>query len=46
VFAETEYILVANPNLSIFTLQDLIAFARKNPGKIIFASAGIGSAPH
>jgi tripartite-type tricarboxylate transporter receptor subunit TctC len=46
VFADTPYVLVANPKLPASTLQELIAFARANPDKLSFASAGIGSGPH
>lgn len=46
VFAETPYVLVANPKVPASTLQELIAFAKTNPDKLSFASAGIGSGPH
>jgi tripartite-type tricarboxylate transporter receptor subunit TctC len=46
IFAETAFVLVANPKLPVSTLAELIAFATANPGKITFASAGVGSGPH
>jgi tripartite-type tricarboxylate transporter receptor subunit TctC len=46
IFAETPYVLVANPKVSASTLQELIALAKANPDKLSFASAGIGSGPH
>jgi tripartite-type tricarboxylate transporter receptor subunit TctC len=46
IFAETTYVLVVNPKVAISTLQELIAFAKANPDRISFASAGIGSGPH
>ena len=46
VFAALPYVLVVNPKVPFSTLQELIAFARQNPDKINFASAGTGSAPH
>jgi tripartite-type tricarboxylate transporter receptor subunit TctC len=46
IFAETAYVLVVNPKVPVATLRDLIAFAKANPDKINFASAGIGSGPH
>lgn len=39
-------ILVANPALGVDTLQQLIAKARSEPGRITFASSGIGTSPH
>jgi tripartite-type tricarboxylate transporter receptor subunit TctC len=39
--------LVVVPNSSPFAkLEDLIAFAKANPGKVTWASPGIGSIPH
>jgi tripartite-type tricarboxylate transporter receptor subunit TctC len=46
IFAETAYVLVANPKLPVSTLEQLIAYAKTNPDRINFASAGIGSGPH
>ena len=39
-------VLVVNPQLGVSKLQDLIALARKEPGKLNYASAGIGGATH
>jgi tripartite-type tricarboxylate transporter receptor subunit TctC len=39
-------VLVANPDFPIRTVQDLIDKARAQPGKIAFASTGLGSSPH
>jgi tripartite-type tricarboxylate transporter receptor subunit TctC len=38
--------LVARPDLKINTLPELIAYAKANPDKLTFASAGIGSPMH
>jgi tripartite-type tricarboxylate transporter receptor subunit TctC len=46
IFAETAFVLVVNPKVPASTLAELIAFAKANPGKISFASAGVGSGPH
>jgi tripartite-type tricarboxylate transporter receptor subunit TctC len=39
-------LLIVNPSISAMTLKELIDFARSNPGKLSFASAGIGSVSH
>ena len=44
--AAPPYILVANPALPVKTAADVIAYAKKNPGKLSFGSSGVGSASH
>src|ERR1700758_5107828 len=39
-------IVVVNPKLPFTSIQDVIAFAKANPGKLNFGSPGIGSSPH
>jgi tripartite-type tricarboxylate transporter receptor subunit TctC len=39
-------ILTAGPGLKANSLQELIAYAKANPGKVTFASSGIGGAHH
>jgi tripartite-type tricarboxylate transporter receptor subunit TctC len=39
-------VLVASPALSVRSLKDLIALAKAQPGKIVFASSATGSASH
>jgi tripartite-type tricarboxylate transporter receptor subunit TctC len=39
-------ILVVNENVPVKTLADLIALAKAQPGKLIFASTGLGGMPH
>jgi tripartite-type tricarboxylate transporter receptor subunit TctC len=39
-------ILVANPKVPAATLDELIALAKKEPGKITYGSAGVGSIHH
>ena len=43
---EIPHIIVANPSFPANNVAELIAYARKNPGKINYASAGLGSYPH
>lgn len=40
------HIVVVPPSRGINTLPELIAVAKSNPGKLNFASVGIGSTPH
>ena len=46
IFAAQPFVLLVNPKVPASTLQELIAFAKANPGKINFASGGTGSSPH
>ncbi|MEI6836714.1 MAG: tripartite tricarboxylate transporter substrate binding protein [Alcaligenaceae bacterium] len=39
-------LLVVNPKLPIRSVQDLIAYAKKNPGQLNYASSGNGSPVH
>ncbi len=39
-------ILVANPNGPFKTVPELIAYAKKNPGRLTYASAGNGTSQH
>ncbi|MBV7486589.1 tripartite tricarboxylate transporter substrate binding protein [Bordetella sp. BOR01] len=38
--------LVVHPKLGVKSVQELIALARKDPGKLNYGSAGPGSSPH
>lgn len=40
------FVLAANPSLNTNSVGELIAYARANPGKLNFASFGIGSTNH
>ncbi len=39
-------VLVVQPGLPIKTLKDYVEYAKKNPGKVTYASSGIGGAGH
>ena len=46
VFALTPIVLMVNLELPVKSVPELIAYAKANPGKVHFGSAGIGSIPH
>jgi tripartite-type tricarboxylate transporter receptor subunit TctC len=39
-------VLVVNPNVPAKTLAEFVALNKANPGKITFASGGVGTSPH
>jgi tripartite-type tricarboxylate transporter receptor subunit TctC len=43
---QSSQVLVVNPKLGIHTLQEFVAKAKANPGKLTVGSAGIGSITH
>jgi tripartite-type tricarboxylate transporter receptor subunit TctC len=46
LLANGPMIIAVNNSLPVNSIKDLIAHAKKNPGKLNFASSGNGSAPH
>lgn len=46
LMAVTSYLLVIHPSVPAKTLQEFIAVAKAQPGKLNYASAGVGSTTH
>lgn len=46
LLAKTANVLAIKPSLGINNLQELIAYAKKNPGKLSYGSFGNGTTPH
>ena len=46
VVGSSPAVIVASLTLPVKTFPEFIAYAKANPGKLNFASAGIGTAPH
>ncbi|MEO8486541.1 MAG: tripartite tricarboxylate transporter substrate binding protein [Betaproteobacteria bacterium] len=43
---DVNYALVVHPSLAAKTVPELVAYAKANPGKVAYGSAGSGSLPH
>jgi tripartite-type tricarboxylate transporter receptor subunit TctC len=46
LFAITQNILVVNPTLPVYSVKELIAYAKANPGKLNMSNAGAGFQSH
>jgi tripartite-type tricarboxylate transporter receptor subunit TctC len=44
--AETPQVLVINPQLSLKSVAELVAYAKDNPDKLNYSTGGIGTLPH
>jgi tripartite-type tricarboxylate transporter receptor subunit TctC len=42
---QSPFVLIVNPSLPVYSVRDLIAFAKQNPGRLSYGSGGVG-APH
>ena len=45
-FASAALVLAVHPSLPVLSVRELLALARKRPGEILYASAGVGSNIH
>ena len=43
---EPTLVIVVHPSLNVNSLPELIALARRQPGKIAYATAGVGTVQH
>jgi tripartite-type tricarboxylate transporter receptor subunit TctC len=46
IVSNSPLMLVTNPSLAVKSVQDLVAYAKANPGTIHFSSPGYGTQPH
>ena len=46
IMANTHQMIVAHPSVPVKDARELIDYAKKNPGKLNYGSAGVGSATH
>jgi tripartite-type tricarboxylate transporter receptor subunit TctC len=44
--SETVLMVVANQNLPVSTIKELIEYAKKNPGKLSYGTSGVGTTHH
>src|SRR5258705_9565018 len=46
IISSSPEVLVVSPKLPVSSFPELVAYGKANPGKLNFASAGIGTTPH
>ena len=44
--ARSEFMLVVHPSLPVYSVQDLIALAKKHPGELNYATSSTGGPTH
>ncbi|MEA2927609.1 MAG: hypothetical protein QOG38_37 [Hyphomicrobiales bacterium] len=44
--ARSSYVLAVHPSVPLRSMTELVAFAKANPGKLNYASSGVGAGPH
>jgi tripartite-type tricarboxylate transporter receptor subunit TctC len=44
--SQPPYVATVHPSLGVSSIQDLIDYAKANPGKVAFGSSGVGAASH
>lgn len=45
-YLKSAFVLVANPNLPVKTVGELVTYLKAQPGKVSYATSGIGGASH
>jgi tripartite-type tricarboxylate transporter receptor subunit TctC len=43
---ETPLVIEVNPSVPVYTISEFIGYAKANPGKLNFATPGVGTPPH
>jgi tripartite-type tricarboxylate transporter receptor subunit TctC len=45
-YLKSAFVLVANPDLPIKSVADLVTYVKSQPGKVSYATSSVGGAPH